>query len=56
MTALNPQQAAEIARGVYALRQEANLRTAYEQSAGLGIGESFTIDEAVRLTDPDAQR
>jgi triacylglycerol lipase len=50
MTALSPQQAAQIAQGVYALRQEANLRTAFEQGAGLGIGDAFMIDDAVRLT------
>lgn len=50
MTALSPRQAAEIARGVYALRQEANLRKAYELGGGLGIATTFSIDGAVRLT------
>ena len=52
MTALSPQRAAEIAKGVYALRQEANLRTAFELGTGLGLANLFAIDGAARLAGP----
>ncbi|MDX1656734.1 MAG: lipase family protein [Candidatus Competibacteraceae bacterium] len=50
MVALSPKQAAEIARGVYAVRREADLESAYRRGGGLGIQDLFTIEGASRFT------